>query len=141
MKRHIYNALFGFFALVFPLLVFNVKYPFRVAVTQASSVVRDYTWTFASMIAIFVTILFLRKRFVEWVSSFDRVSYLKGIAIWIRFFIPSGIWFGAVYVANYLGPNAVHILGWTFVSHMIAGLFRALALKEKAENFKAWVLK
>lgn len=141
MKRHLYNVLFGFFALIVPLLVFETKYPFTSIVNQASSVSRKYAVTFAGVLAILFAVIFLRKYFYKWVDSFDRVSYLKGIAIWIRFIIPTAIWFGITWFANYLGANAVFILGWTLVSHMIAGIFRALALKEKAENFKQWVLK
>jgi hypothetical protein len=137
MLRAIYNVIYVFFALAVPLAVFNDSFPF---VTYYDMPVewRRSVW---GLFALIITLVFFGKNIIEWVKSFDRVTWLKGIFMWIVFVAPAGLGFVLLNLTSQYATEFAYILSWTFLAHMVAGFFKVLAAHEKAKAFKKWVLK
>lgn len=137
MLRRIYYMLFVFFALVIPLLVFNTQFPFEYYVDMPTR----FKASSSVLFGILVILLFFRKQLSQWVTGLDRVTWLRGLFMWIMFVIPAGIGYGLLELTQYYAPQFAYILGWTFISHLIAGLFKVMSENERAKEFKKWVMK
>jgi hypothetical protein len=137
MWRRTYYALFVFFALVVPLLVFNTQFPFEYYVDMPTR----FKLSTASLFGILLIVLFFRKQISDWVKGLDRVTWLRGLFMWVMFIIPAGIAYGLLELTKYYAPQFAYILSWTFISHLLAGLFKVLSENERAKEFKKWVLK
>jgi hypothetical protein len=137
MLRALYNVIYVFFALAVPLAVFNNSFPF-VNYFEMPLEWRRSVW---GLFALIITFVFFGKNIIEWVKSFDRVTWLKGIFMWIVFVAPAGLAFVLLRITSDYATEFAYILSWTFLSHMVAGFFKVLAAHEKAKAFKQWVLK
>jgi hypothetical protein len=137
MLRALYNAIYVTFALFIPLAVFNDSFPF-VNYFDMPPEWRRSVW---GLFALIITVFFFGKNIIEWVKSFDRVTWLKGIFMWIVFVAPAGLAFVLLRITSEYATEFAYILSWTFLSHMVAGFFKVLAAHEKAKAFKQWVLK
>lgn len=137
MLRALYNLIYVTFALFIPLAVFNDSFPF-VNYFDMPLEFRRSVW---GLFALIITVFFFGKNIVEWVKSFDRVTWLKGIFMWILFVAPAGLGFVLLRITSSYAQEFAYILSWTFLSHMVAGFFKVLAANEKAKAFKQWVLK
>lgn len=137
MLRAMYNVIYVFFALAVPLLVFNASFPF----VNYLDMPPHFQRTVWGLFGIIITLVFFGKTILEWVKSFDRVTWLKGIFMWIVFVAPAGFGFVLLNLTSEYASEFAYILSWTFLSHMVAGLFKVLAAHEKAKAFKKWVLK
>ena len=137
MLRALYNVIYVFFALAVPLAVFNNSFPF-VNYFEMPLEWRRSVW---GLFALIITFVFFGKNIMEWVKSFDRVTWLKGIFMWIVFVAPAGLGFVLLNLTSQYATEFAYILSWTFLSHMVAGFFKVLAAHEKAKAFKKWVLK
>jgi hypothetical protein len=137
MWRRFYYSLFVFFALVAPLLVFNSRFPFATFMDMSS----QFQFSVAGLFAMLIIVLFFRKQLSDWVKGFDRVTWLRGLFMWIMFVTPVGIGYALLMLTKSYSEDFTYILGWTFISHLIGGLFKVFAANEKAKDFKKWVLK
>jgi hypothetical protein len=137
MLRALYNAIYVTFALFIPLAVFNDSFPF----INYFDMPVEWRRSIWGLFALIITVFFFGKNIIEWVKSFDRVTWLKGIFIWIVFVAPAGLAFVLLRITSDYAAEFAYILSWTFLSHMVAGFFKVLAANEKAKNFKKWVLK
>lgn len=136
MRRVLYYIGFYTFALVLPLFFINAKFPF------AGFFEGNSTWyklSLGVLISIPFVFFFLRKQFVEWAKSFDRVSWLKGFSMWLTYVSPVAIVFLIVALTARYTQQFTFILGWSMLSYMVAGVFYVLLKKQKVERFKEWV--
>jgi len=93
----------------------------------------------AGFVALLLLLTFARKKIVKWVKGFDKVTWFRSIFMWIVYIFPSAFALAIVAVTYNYGEAFLYIFGWTFVSHMLAGVFQIRAEKAKVENFKRWV--
>lgn len=137
MWRRIYYSLFVFFALAVPLMVFNSRFPFRTFVNMPP----NFKWSSAGLLGLLLIVLFFGKQISAWVKGMDRVTWLRGLFMWTMFVVPAGLAYGFLVLTQAYAAHFTYILGWTFISHLIAGVFKVLSENERAKDFKKWVLK
>lgn len=138
MRRFLYYVGFYTFALILPLVFINEKFPF------AGFFEGNSTWYklgLGMLIAIPFVLLFFRKQFIEWVKSFDRITWLKGFSMWLTYVSPVAVLFLIVALTAKYTQQFTFILGWSMLSYMVAGIFYVLLKKQKVERFKEWVNK
>ena len=137
MWRRIYYSLFVFFALGVPLMVFNTEFPLRYYFNMPP----QFRWSSAGLFGMLLVLLFFKKQISDWVKGMDRVTWLRGLFMWTMFVFPSAIAYGLLQLTQHYAPQFAYILGWTFISHLIAGVFKVMSENERAKEFKKWVLK
>lgn len=137
MWRRTYYSLFVFFALAVPLMVFNSRFPFRSFTTMPT----NFKLSAAGLFGFLLIILFARKQISDWVKGMDRVTWLRGLFMWTMFIVPSALAYGFLVITQAYASEFVYILGWTLISHLIAGVFKVMSENERAKDFKKWVLK
>ena len=135
MWRRIYYSLFVFFALAVPLMVFNSRFPFR----EFFDMPAQFRWSSAGLFGILIIVLFFKKQISDWVKGMDRVTWLRGLFMWTMFVFPAAVAYGLLQLTQYYAPEFAYILGWTFISHLIGGLFKVMSENERAKDFKKWV--
>ena len=137
MWRRVYYMLFVFFALIVPIAVFNSRFPFAIFREMSS----NFQFSVAGLFGMLIILLFFRKQLSDWVKGFDKVTWLRGLFMWMMFVFPTGVAYALLQLTQQFAPQFAYILGWTFLSHLIAGVFKVAAANEKAKDFKKWVLK
>jgi predicted phage tail protein len=83
---------------------------------------------------------FFRNRIVEFAKSFNRVTMLKGIVMWVVYITPFALAFALLRLTANFTAEFTFIFGWMSVSYMIGGVFHVLVHKERVDHFKQWVI-
>ena len=135
-NKILYYIGYYLFALALPLIFINAKFPITGFFEGNST---WYKLSLGILISVPFVFLFLRKRFVEWAKSFDRVTIFKGFGMWITYVSPLAVAFILVALTARYTQEFTFILGWSLVSYMVAGVFYVLLKKDKVEKFKKWV--
>jgi hypothetical protein len=135
MKRVLFLILYVLFALGGPLIALDYQFSFVNFPSQPIT----FKIGIGGFIGLLIIVVFFSRNITNWAKSFDRVTWFKGFFRWLVFIFPAA--FGAMFaIATYhFGELVVPIMVWTFLSHMVAGIFLVLAEKEKVDKFKKWV--
>lgn len=137
MKRAIYLAAYTVFALFIPIIAINAQFPLVEFITETTTT--TYKIAIGGFIALVAVFAFFRKNLVKWAKGFDRVTWFRGIFKWLLFIFPTGIAYVVMTLTADYAEQFIPVITWTFVSHLIAGVFSVLAEAEKVERFKVWV--
>lgn len=137
MRRFLYWLGYVTFSLIVPIFIVNIKFPFTNFFEGKSTF---YTLSVGAIIVALMLFFFFRNRIVEFAKSFDRVNLLKGVVMWLVYVIPFAVAFVFLRITARYTAEFTFVFGWMTVSYMIGGVFHILIHKEKAENFKKWVI-
>ena len=136
-RRLLYWLGYVTFSLLVPIFIVNIKFPFT-DFFEGKSVA--YTISFGIIIVMLMLFFFFRNRIVEFAKSFDRVSVLKGVTMWIVYVFPFALAFLLLRLTAKYTAEFTFIFGWMTVSYMIGGIFHILIHKDKVDKFKKWVI-
>lgn len=125
------------FSLLLPIFIVNIKFPFTDLLEGKST---WYKLSLGAMIVFAMIFFFFRNRIVEFAKSFDRVSILKGVTMWIVYVFPFAVAFLLLRLTAKYTAEFTFIFGWMTISYMIGGVFHILIHKEKVDKFKKWVI-
>lgn len=137
MRKFLYWAGYVLFSLLIPIFIVNIKFPFTDLFEGKSTA---YKLSLGFIIVLLMIFFFFRNRIVEFAKSFDRVTLLKGITMWVVYIAPIVFAFLVVRLTARYTAEFTFILGWMSVSYMIGGVFHTLVHKEKVDKFKKWVI-
>ena len=137
MRKFLYWLGYVTFSLLVPIFIVNIKFPFTDLFEGKSTF---YKLSIGAMIVFAMIFFFFRNRIVEFAKSFDRVTILKGIVMWVVYVMPFAIAFLLLRLTANFTHEFTFIFGWMTVSYMIGGVFHILIHKEKVDNFKKWVI-
>lgn len=142
MKRFVNGRFFNLlmytiFALIIPLVALDWQFPFY-RLFETTKVVQIGVGGFIAML---VVLVFARKKIVKWVKGFDRVTWFRGIFMWLVYVFPSAFALAIVGITYVYGEKFLYIFSYTCLSHMVAGIFSIRAEKAKVKRFKEWVNK
>jgi len=138
LNSRVFNLLvYTLFAVALPLIALDWQFSFYTIFEKTKMVQIGV----AGFVALVIVMAFARKKIVAWVKGFDRVTWFRSIFMWIVYVFPSAFALLIVAVTYRYGTQFLYIFGWTFVSHMIAGIFSIRAEKAKVLKFKKWVNK
>ena len=137
MRKFLYWLGYVTFSLLIPIFIVNIKFPFTDLFEGKSTF---YKLSIGAMIVFAMIFFFFRNRIVEFAKSFDRVTILKGIVMWIVYVMPFAIAFLLLRLTAEFTAEFTFIFGWMTVSYMIGGIFHILVHKEKVDKFKQWVI-
>ena len=137
MRKFLYWLGYVTFSLLVPIFIVNIKFPFTNFFEGKSTA---YTISLGAIIVLLMLFFFFRNRIVEFAKSFDRVSLLKGVVMWLVYVIPFAVAFVFLRITARYTAEFTFIFGWMTVSYMIGGVFHILVHKEKVDKFKKWVI-
>jgi hypothetical protein len=137
MRKFLYWLGYVTFSLLIPIFIVNIKFPFTDLFEGKSTF---YKLSIGAMIVFAMIFFFFRNRIVEFAKSFDRVTILKGIVMWVVYVMPFAIAFLLLRLTSEFTAEFTFIFGWMTVSYMIGGVFHILVHKEKVDKFKKWVI-
>jgi hypothetical protein len=134
-KRIIYLLCYIVFALILPIFIINAYLPLLEFFKRSPS----FQIASGGTVAILFILIFLRKHIIKFAKDFDQVTAFKGFFMWLVYVFPIMFAFAIVFITHKFGDTFVPILGYTMLSHFIAGVFHTLAEKERVEKVKKWI--
>lgn len=127
--------MYTLFAIVTPLVALNYWFPLYKIVNQTKVIQIGV----GGFVALLIILAFARKKIVNWVKSFDRVTWFKGLFMWLVYIFPSAFALVVVAITYKYGEQFLYIFTVTFASHMLAGLFSIRAEQAKIARFKKYI--
>jgi hypothetical protein len=137
MRKFLYWLGYVTFSLIIPIFIINIKFPFTNFFEGKST---WYTLGVGIIIVMAMLFFFFRNRIVEFAKSFNRVTMLKGIVMWVVYITPFALAFVLLRLTANFTAEFTFIFGWMSVSYMIGGVFHVLVHKERVDHFKQWVI-
>lgn len=125
------------FALVIPLVIINYHFPISFILNSPKAVQIG----FGTFIAMIVLLTFFRKHIDDWVKSFDEITTLKGIFVYIDYIKLPFFMVLISYFMYTLGEKFLWVASLSLLSHCIAGFLYIRIKRKKVKAFKEWVRK